>query len=78
MWVSKIVSRDQNAGQNPNINIDSKSFGTVGHFGYFGTALTNQSSIQEEIKSVLKSGNACYHSVQNIFVFQFAVQKHKD
>jgi len=28
--------------------------------------LTNQNSIQEEIKSILKSGNACYHSVQNL------------
>ena len=25
----------------------------------------NQNSMQEEIKSRLKSGNACYHSVQN-------------
>jgi len=32
----------------------------------FGTALTKQNSIQEEIKSRLKSGNACCHSVQNI------------
>jgi hypothetical protein len=31
-----------------------------------GTALTNQNSIPEEIKSRLRSGNACYHSVQNI------------
>ena len=31
-----------------------------------GTTLTNQNSIQEEIKSRLKSGNACYHSVQNL------------
>jgi hypothetical protein len=30
-----------------------------------GTALRNQNTIQEEIKSRLKSGNACYHSVQN-------------
>jgi len=28
--------------------------------------MTNQSSSQEAIKSRLKSGNACYHSVQNI------------
>ena len=28
--------------------------------------LTNQNSIQEEIKSRLKSGNACHHLVQNI------------
>ena len=32
---------------------------------YMGTTLTNQNSIVEEIKSRLKSGNACYHSVQN-------------
>ena len=30
------------------------------------TALTNRNSIQEEIKSRLKSGNACYHLVQNL------------
>jgi len=30
------------------------------------TILTNQSSIHKEIKSRLKSGNACYHSVQNL------------
>ena len=32
---------------------------------YFGTTVTNQNSIQEEIKSRLISGNACYHSLQN-------------
>ena len=31
-----------------------------------GTTLTNQNSIAEEIKSRWKSGNACYHSVQNL------------
>jgi hypothetical protein len=31
-----------------------------------GTTLRNQNSILEEIKSRLKLGNACYHSVQNI------------
>ena len=30
-----------------------------------GTTFTNQNYIQEEIKSRLNSGNACYHSVQN-------------
>ena len=29
-------------------------------------SLRNQNSIQEEIKSRLKSGNACYYSVQNV------------
>jgi hypothetical protein len=31
-----------------------------------GITLTNQNSIQEEIKSTMKSGNACYHLVQNL------------
>ena len=31
-----------------------------------GTSLTNQNSIHEEIKSKLKSGNACSHLVQNL------------
>ena len=35
-------------------------------FNYLGTTLTNQNSIVEEIKSRLRSGNACYHSVQNL------------
>ena len=35
-------------------------------FKYLGTALTNQKFIQEEIKRRLKSGNACYHSVQDL------------
>ena len=35
-------------------------------FKYLGTTLTNQNSIQEEIKSTLKSGNVCYHSVNNL------------
>jgi hypothetical protein len=33
---------------------------------YLGTTLTNQNSIQEEVKSRLKSENACYYSVQNL------------
>ena len=32
---------------------------------YLRTALADQNYIQEEIKSRLNSGNACYHSVQN-------------
>jgi len=35
-------------------------------FKYLGTTLTDQNSVPEEIKSKLKLGNACYHSVQNL------------
>jgi len=45
---------------------DNRSFETVEEFQYLGTTLTNQNSIQEEIKTRLKSGNACHHSVQNL------------
>jgi hypothetical protein len=38
----------------------------VEEFIYFDAILTNQNSVQEEIKSRLKSGNASYHSVQNL------------
>ena len=35
-------------------------------FKYLGTTLTNQNSIAEEIKSRLRSENACCYSVQKI------------
>jgi len=38
----------------------------VEEFKYLGTTLINQNSNQEEIKTRLKSGNACYHLVQNL------------
>ena len=33
---------------------------------YLRTTLINKNSIQEEIKSRLKSTNTCYHSLQNL------------
>ena len=43
----------------------------VEEFKYLGTTLTNQNSIQEEIKSCLMSGNVCCHSVQNLLSYNF-------
>jgi len=62
----KTVSRDKNAGRIQSMKIDNSSIERVEEFKYLGTTLTNQNSIQEEIKSRLKLGNACYHSVQNL------------
>ena len=46
---------------------DNSTFERAEEFKYLGTTLTNQNSIAEEIKSRLRSGNACYHSVLNLF-----------
>jgi len=48
------------------VRIANSTFERVEEFKYLGTTLTNQNSIAEEIKSGLNSGNACYHSLQNI------------
>jgi len=61
-----IMSRDQNAGKNHNMKTDNKSLEIVEQFKYFGTTLTDMNSFHKQIKSRLKSGNACYHSVQNL------------
>jgi len=60
------VSRDQNAGQIHSVKSDNSSIERVEEFKYLGTTLTNQNSIQEEIKSRLKLGNVYYYSVQNL------------
>jgi len=48
------------------MKINNSSFERVEEFKYLGTTLTNQNAIQEEIKSRMKSGKACYHLVQNL------------
>jgi hypothetical protein len=65
-----LVSRDQNTDQNRDIKIGNRSFEKVSQTKYLGTTLTNQNLIQEEIKRRLNSGNACYHSVQNILSYR--------
>ena len=60
------MSRDQNAGRIHSTKMDNSPIERVEEFKYLGTNLTNQNSIQEEIKSRLKLGNDCYYSVQNL------------
>jgi hypothetical protein len=54
------------AGQKHSTKIANRSFEGVAKFKYLGTTLRDQNCMQEEIKSRLNSGNACYHSVQSL------------
>ena len=66
-----VMSQDQIAGWRHNMKTVNNSFERVEEFKYFGTTLTNQNSIQEEIRSRMRSGNACYHSVQDLLSTSF-------
>jgi len=48
------------------VKTDNSLFEMVEEVKYLGTTSTNQNFNQEEIKIRLKSGNACYYSVQNL------------
>jgi hypothetical protein len=63
-----LPSHQQNAGQNHDIlvKIANRYFENVAPFRYLGRTITNENLIHEEIKRRLNSGNACYHSVQNL------------
>ena len=51
-------------------------YSTVFHlFQYLGITLIKQNSLQEEIKSRLKSQNAYYQSVQNLLSFTLLTKK---
>jgi hypothetical protein len=56
-----LLFHHQNVGQNWDIKFEDAS-----QFRYLGTTATNQNLFHEEIKRRLNSGDACYHSVQNL------------
>jgi hypothetical protein len=60
------VSHHQNAGQDRDAKTAKRSFENVSQFKYRGKIGTYQILILEEIKMRLNSGNACYHSAQNL------------
>jgi len=61
-----VMSRDRNPGEIHSMKIGNNSFEWVEEFKYLGTTLTDQNSIDEQIKNRLISGDACCHSVQNL------------
>jgi hypothetical protein len=55
-----LMSLQQNAGQNHNMETADRSFENL------GMTVRNQNYIHEEVKSRLNFWNACYHSAQNL------------
>jgi len=45
---------------------DNSFFERLEEVKYLWTTLTHQNFIQEEMKSILNSGNTWYHSMQNL------------
>jgi hypothetical protein len=69
-----VMSGDKAVGGSHSMKTDTSSFERVEEFKCLGKNLTNQNSIQEEIKSRLKSGNACYHSVRRDVLYNIVIE----
>jgi hypothetical protein len=63
------ISHDWNAGQNHNFKITNKDFENLVKFRYLGMTLAYGRG---------NSGNAYYHSVQNLLFFWLSVKEYKD
>jgi len=61
-----VMSRDQIAERSHGMKTDNSSFERMEEFKYLETALTDQNYVEEEIRSRMKSWNACYHLVHNL------------
>jgi hypothetical protein len=72
-----VMSHDQHAGQDHNIQGGNKSIERVEWFEHLGITLIDQSSSQEKTDSRLKSECLLSCGAES-FVFQSAVQKYKD
>jgi hypothetical protein len=64
-----VISLDHNAGRSHNINIDNRSFERLEELECLETTLTIQNSMQGEITSGLKPGNA----ITRCRIFQFVI-----
>ena len=64
------MSGDQNAGRSINMKIDNSYF-DGGESKYLGTTCKYRNSMEDEIKSRLKSEFVCYQSVQNLLPSSF-------
>jgi hypothetical protein len=51
-----VMSQVQDAGRSHSIKTDNRYFEWVEEYKYVGTIFPNQNSVQEDIKSMLKSG----------------------
>jgi hypothetical protein len=61
-----IMSHHRTSGRSQNIRTANETFENVAKFKYLGMTPTNQNDMHDKVKSRLNSGNACYHSVQNL------------
>jgi hypothetical protein len=58
-----VISVHQYIGQTRNLLTANKSFENVAKFECLGTTVTNLNCVQDEMRNILNSGNACYPSV---------------
>jgi hypothetical protein len=55
------MTRHHNTGENNTVIIVSKFFQNEAKLKYFGTTVTNQNCLHEEMKSRVNSGNIFYN-----------------